>query len=173
LTLNELLPHLLVCRTILVTGPQRSGTTIGARVIAQERRFTYVDEEEIRVGDVALARQVLSREGVVLQAPGLCHLAHTLGVPVVVMRRRIEDIELSQQRIGWTCEHEELAKYGHFDQTRRGIAALKYHVWDSLQRHQCVSFDLDYISLAKHPLWVEAENRKTFAPRQWISNVRN
>jgi hypothetical protein len=167
-TLTELLPALREQSSILVTGPQRSGTTIGGRILAAELGRTYVDEEDINIAMADAAAAVLSRGNIVLQAPGLCHLAHNFDCAVVLMRRRVDDIVRSQQRIGWGGhEHGELVKYGV---DTGPIAAVKYRAWDDWQKSLCKApFELDYESLCAHGMWMPAEQRVNFGMRQWTA----
>ena len=164
--LTGLLKALRLHSSILVTGPQRSGTTIGARVLAVELGRTYVDEDEVAVHDVARAEKVLALGSVVLQAPGLCHVAHTFECAVVLMRRSVDAIIRSQQRIGWGAnEGGELTKYGA---ASGPVAQVKYGAWDVWQKDQCTApFELKYEALCGHALWVAPEQRAGFAARQW------
>lgn len=168
--LGEILPELRKHSAILVSGPQRSGTTLGAHIIAAELGYQYVDEAQILVEDIQKARLFLGGAGIVLQAPGLCHVAHEFGCPVVIMRRNCSAIRASQERINWRYEAYELSKYGLSDSVE-SIAEVKYREWDTRQKSQCVCFDLDYDCLMDHPLWVEQERRKNFGPRQWQADA--
>ena len=162
---NELRRH--VPRSILVTGPQRAGTTIGGHIVAQELGYQYVDEWSIDVHSVEKAREFLLQDKVVVQAPALCSVADRLGCLVVIMRRDLSEIRASEERISWRSnEAGELAKYG-LTAEHGQIADLKYRLFDALQKPYCVSFDLDYHTLAGHPLWVESQERVKFGPRQW------
>lgn len=165
-TLTQILPMLSQYPSLLVTGPQRSGTTIAAHVLAQELGKEYVDEQEIGVAMTGPAHAVLARGNVVLQAPALCHLAHTFDCAVVLMRRPVEDIIRSQGRIGWNGhEAGELRKYGV---TAGPISVVKYRAWDDWQKVLCQApFELDYESLSMHPLWVPPSERSAFGMRQW------
>lgn len=177
MTLNEVLDALRTlrvgARAVVVTGPQRSGTTIAVRILAAEFGYRYVDEEEFGIHDTERAKLLLARGNCVLQAPGLCHTAHTLGVPVVMMRRIVEDIRESEDRIGWREkygganlrieQHKYALRFGIYGDN---IALIKYYCWDNLQKQYCTSFDLDYESLRGHPLWKEKEERQEFTARQ-------
>jgi hypothetical protein len=89
---------------IVVTGPQRSGTTIAARMIANDTGHRYVDEVDFGVYDVEAWRRTLEDECVVVQCP---HMLKTIldapppDVYVVLMRRDINEIHASEERIGW------------------------------------------------------------------------
>ena len=167
MTLIELLPILREKQysSLLVTGPQRSGTTVTAHILADELQYRYVDEAEIFIESKQAAAHFLTQPKVVLQAPGLCHVAQQFGCPVIMMRRAVEDILNSQRRIAWEFEDHELSKYPG----RKGpICEIKYQCWDDEQKHFCVSYDLDYESLSEHRLWVPPKERLHFASRQWF-----
>jgi hypothetical protein len=173
MTLTELVPPLRTYRAVLVTGPQRSGTAIGAKVLAQELMYREIPEEKIQVHDVYRAAELMRPGAVVVHGPGLCHVAHLFpsDIAIVVMRRNLADIHASEQRIGWRTAYDgknleaERRKYLFmFGRNDEDIAALKYEIWDKLQKKECSGFDLDYSSLEQHPLWVT--QRETFAPRQ-------
>ena len=55
---------------ILVTGPQRSGTTITANIIAKELGYKYYDERDVGVRSATALFKVLSKdERLVVQGP--------------------------------------------------------------------------------------------------------
>lgn len=153
---------------IIVTGPQRSGTTIAAKMIARDTGYEYVDEDELRRDDLATLRLLL-RVGrrFVVHCPALCRFVHEVAddeTAVVLMRRPIEEIVASQRRICWRGGRAELRRYGL---SAGVIAAVKYRFWDEQQRGRIAhAYEIDYASLAAHPLWVPARHRRHFAPRQ-------
>lgn len=171
--LNELLPELKRQSAIVVTGPQRSGTTIAAHILAQELGYTYVDENDFGIYDPARATQFLRNGRVVLQSPGLMYCAHQLPACIVVMRRPLAEIAASEKRVGWRESYGgagyqmETALYNrNYGFSGQDIAWTKYLCWDMFQKARCDNwFDLDYQSLRDHPLWVE--QRKDFTARQW------
>lgn len=158
--------HLSVFRSILVTGPQRSGTTICAKMIAADTGLTFIPEEKVGISSEKKLREKLAAGGCVVQCPSLCCLAHDLAdeaTAVVLMRRPVEDIVRSQERIGWSHEQLELERYGL---TEGVIAEVKYNHWDAGKHQAPHSFEVDYNSLSAHPLWVPADRRANFKPRQ-------
>ena len=82
--------NLAVHNKIVVTGPQRSGTRIGAQMIAADTGHQFVDEAEFLIKDSDLFREFLQRDGVVVQAP---HMLKDVvddpppGILIVLMRR--------------------------------------------------------------------------------------
>lgn len=158
---------------IVVTGPQRSGTRICAKMIAQDTGKIYVDESEIAVDSLHRTIQVLFNRGIVLQAPGMCHAVHSFGnndgLLIVLMRRNIADIIKSQERINWTYEAAELLKYGG----KSGpIAKLKYEFWEQQKPFINNWLEVDYTSLAIHPLWVPKEKREGFGDTQTCLSMK-
>ena len=164
--------HLSRYGRVVVTGPQRSGTTICARMIAQDTGLEYIDEQRFQATEVDRWRAVMRLEsGFVMQAPGMCRYVHEFGdnddVAIVLVRRDIEDIEKSQQRVGWNWEAFELERYGKGPQSGP-IAQVKYDYWDRHQRGEIANaFEVDYEDLSSHPLWLPKELRADFHSRQW------
>jgi hypothetical protein len=157
--------ELAVHNKIVVTGPQRSGTRIGAQMIAHDTGHRFVDEAEFLIKDSDLFREFLQNDGVVLQAP---HMLKDVvddpppGIFIVLMRRHLDQIHASAARIGWTENFggntTELKKFGL---TEGDSAAVKYAYWDS--HDKSVPFlEVPYESLQAHPLYVADEQRKTF-----------
>ena len=153
---------------IIVTGPQRSGTTIAARMIANDLGLRFFIEERVPTRQVH-AGLVQHQTGWVAQVPHLCRWVHDYGdrddVAIVMVRRPIDEILASQARIGWApYERDELARYGLQDGV---ISEVKYDFWEQEQkpiiRH---GFEIDYHDLKEHPLWVPKRSRGKFAPRQ-------
>lgn len=173
--LDELLPLLKGFDAVLVTGPQRSGTTIAARIIAKALGYRYADEAECDIHDPYKADALLVKGQVVLQAPGLSCYAQGFTCAVVFMYREIDAIRRSEDRIGWREAYgganfkAEQTKYDRiYHVTGDNIALVKYYVWEAIQRGLCEHpFELDYESLKDSPLWVEKEERTTFTDRQW------
>lgn len=160
-------------KKIVVTGPQRSGTTLIARAIAYDLSREYVDEQAFIATDYLRWRQEMDKQrSFVMQAPGMCRYVHEYGdddtVAVVLCRRNVEDIVASQERIGWKHEAYELSLYGLTPQDGRRIADVKYEFWEQHQQAKIFnSFVVEYEDLEEHPLWIPKAKRANFGPRQW------
>lgn len=152
-------------RKILVTGPHRSGTTICARMIAQDTGHDLVIEDEFGFSKPRQLYAFLRAEygPQVLQAPFICHEIHDLeylyGIDlddclIVMMRRELADIIESEQRAPVNFVHVgngQRRLYNAVDQ--RHQAEIKYEVWE-LQRERIPHWlEVEYESLAEHPLW--------------------
>lgn len=169
--------HLARFRTIFVTGPQRSGTTIAGRMIAADLGREYFDERDFGAHDLHNLLR-LSSENAVIQGPALsayCHLlpAH---VAVVFMQRDLAEIVASQDRTRlpsgrtWT-EEEETVELRKYFRAIGPIAAVKYDVWERYQKPMMQQlgkpyFELAYAALAAHSLWVPKEQRQGWLPKQ-------
>jgi hypothetical protein len=157
--------YLAAHKRIVVTGPQRSGTRIGAQMIAADTGHRFVDEAEFLIKDVDLFREFLQQEDVVVQAP---HMLRDVvddpppGIFIVLMRRDLEDIHASARRIGWTENFggntTELKKFGL---TEGDSAAVKYDYWNTHEK-SAPHMELEYESLRAHPMYVPEEQRKSF-----------
>ncbi len=161
--------HLAVHSRIVVTGPQRSGTRIAARMIAADTGHEFVDEFAFSIKDDVEFRGILERDQVVVQAPNM--LKDVVddpppGIFIVLMRRDLEQIHASARRIRWAEDlggnTTELRKFGL---TEGDSAAVKYAFWDA-QEKSVPFLELDYESLQTHALYVPAEQRKSFGPLQ-------
>lgn len=161
--------HLGTFGKVIVTGPQRSGTTVAAVMVAADLGYYFYPEEQIRVWELRRVKRLLGRTtDFVLQAPAICRYVHRYSAPdvaVVLVRRDVGDIAASERRVEWMGQKRELRQYG----VKEGIIAqVKYDFWDNGQRARIENaFEVEYESLAAHPLWVPKEERAGFGPRQY------
>jgi hypothetical protein len=172
MTLTDLVEAIRAFDVVVVTGPQRSGTTIATKVLAEALGIEAILEETFREDDLILFGAVITRHRpCVVQAPALSGAVHLLKAQyacVVFVKRSLDDVITSQERIDWTRTHEfwEKSKY-HHGADPRPIALLKADMWEQ-QRHLLGrrAFDLEYESLTSSRLWVPKELRTQFGPRQ-------
>ena len=179
-------------RRILVSGPQRSGTRICAKMIAHDTGLSYIDETEFpelflgksiddrdqnwqEIGQqVAEAVQkVIDTREFVLHCPPFMPWIHLVrGALVVIMWRSIEEIVRSIKRIDWKKRRQEL-EYNKMGYTRFGrskltktnlpIAEIKYRYWTEYQKDNVEEFlGVEYNILCQHPLWVPQQERGRF-----------
>jgi hypothetical protein len=167
--------HLKQHDQIVIVGPQRAGTTIATKMIANDLGYETFLEEQILYDYNYLQGLIIGnrRKNVkgVYQAPNFTAYSHLLaGEPaIIIMVRKTEDIIASQMRINWggpggTNEKNELARYFRDS----GIASkVKYEVWKKFQKAQIkYPYELEYESLKTHPMWVDKKDRTNFGPRQ-------
>ena len=164
--------HLAQYNLILVTGPQRSGTTIAARMIAADTKHDYIDERDFEATGRAVWLDICARaHNAVIQCPGMARYVHEVGarpdVCVVYMLRDVGEIVASQKRIDWSHEPYEMSQYDS-DWHRATIAETKAAYWMGHQRKLCAHpLEVAYGTMSAHPLWVPAKKRRTFRDRQW------
>jgi hypothetical protein len=166
-----LFEHLARHRRIAVTGPQRSGTTIAAKMIAMDTGFRYVDERDYAGYNEQRWRRFLAQDGVVVQCPTM--LKDLVDDPppdvyVVLMRRPLSEIRASADRINWESRLKgnttELQKFG----LSEGDSALvKYRYW-ATQPKRFPFLELPFDLLTDHPLYIEKALRVKFQPKQTV-----
>ncbi|MBU2249549.1 MAG: hypothetical protein KKH70_20335 [Gammaproteobacteria bacterium] len=143
---------------IVVSGPQRSGTRIAAKIIAADTGKTYVDEKYIDFHNLKMLEYFLIHGNNVVQCPALCHLLHyimTKNTLIIIVRRPIEEIIKSERR-SWNEQAEkiELLKYGC---TGGIISEIKYYFWDFIQKDILDERgrEIHYHTLEQHPLFIK------------------
>jgi len=148
---------------IVVSGPQRSGTRIAAKIIAHDLDKAYVDEADLNFHDFRLLDWHLNKGNVVIQCPGLCHMLHYItrkDTLVVVVYRNIEDIMLSEAK-KWDKQSMrlELVKYGCCSGV---ISTIKYNFWETYQRPilENRARNINYNQLENHSMFIN--NREKF-----------
>lgn len=163
---------------ILVTGPQRSGTTIAARMIAHDTGYLFVPEERFGTDKRRAFEGMLKSDHFSVQCPTMCRWIHEYAddeTLVVMMIRDTDNIRASEERISWGVgAYPELMRYGmsirqarSFRLRGREIAPIKYAYWRDRQRSSIPHWlELEYESLSEHPLWVPKEERACFRARQ-------
>jgi hypothetical protein len=158
---------------VYVSGPQRSGTTIVAKMLAQDLGFSEVQELPNLESANSLAAYTVA------QCPQLTSCLHEIKAPesaVVFMCRSLQDIIASGNRIGWNGGHElhELAKYKEkFPQyfvEGYHVSAMVQNVWLTYQMNvmQIPFFNLSYGNIKDHPLYISKADRKHFESKQTI-----
>lgn len=152
-------------KRILVTGPQRSGTRICAKMIAEDTGYEYLDDRTVI--HISELREAVKQDGVVVQCPGMARWIHWFGdddTLIVWMKRPLKEILASEKRVNWGHNLNELATYG----VEGGISSeVKNKFWVETQRGKIKHFvEQDYKKLAKHRLWVDKKRRSRFTGSQ-------
>jgi hypothetical protein len=153
---------------IFVTGPQRSGTRICAKMISHDTGYEFIDETRISMDSVyGFSSFLESKRKYVIQCPTLCRYIHFLASKedaVVLMRRNCKDIVQSQKRIEWSKEWLELMRY---DRSRGIISEIKYDFWEKNQKKKIQNnYEIEYDSLRTHPFWIDKKERGNFSAMQ-------
>ena len=156
-------------KRILVTGPQRSGTKIAARMIAADTGYKYIDENVFSFNEDKFAKIILA-EFIVVQCPTMSSTIEYYAEDdtlIVFMFRDLDDIADSEDRMGWTVgDYQELYKFGMtvnqarmFRRDGGRTAPLKYKLWAGQKTVIKHYLELEYESLSDHPLWIPKEKR--------------
>lgn len=166
----DLLSNLIIALknypTVLVTGPQRSGTTITTIILAKELGYEYIDEGEHGAYDVFSAFKIYdTKTKFVMHGPGLSAYAQIFPGAIVFVKRSTKEIIQSEKRISWDLSVTEKRRY-FSDCPETHIADLKWEMWKKFQQLDKRFFDLNYNDLETHELWVDKEKRKDFGGRQ-------
>lgn len=150
---------------ILVTGPQRAGTRICAKMIAHDLPgHIYVDEVGIYTDSVYRAAIMLKdHERCVIHCPALSYIAHKLCDCVVMVWRDVGEIEASMKRIGWDESWGWLERLHYGEYEGCSLPEAKYGYWQDSQRTLVkFPYDVEYNSLSGHRLWIPASERAGF-----------
>ena len=165
---------------ILVTGPQRSGTTIIARMLSADLGYRYVDETNAAFDNSwgKLLRGLRYYRHSVIQCPAqawrIQALPRSSKTLVVWVNRPREEIIASQDRIGWSVEfeHEELYHYIHRwgASPDQRVVDVKNDVWENGQKGllRVPFIEMDYHSdyVQQHSQYLPPPARKQFASKQ-------
>jgi len=161
-----------IYNVVLVTGPQRSGTTICARMIEHDTGLQDMGEQEFSAtNEEQWGESVAGAAKAVMQCPGMARFIHEFGarhdLAVVFMIRSLTEVIASQRRINWAYEQFELKRYPAIYRNMP-VAAAKLMYWMSFQKRRIANaYEVDYATLEKHPLWIPPGQRLDFHARQW------
>jgi len=154
---------------IIVSGMQRSGTTIASRMIQYDLEIPYC----YWVGNnlEVITDYYQGGQGV-YHAPGLSHLLHGFkdtahaNFAVIWMKRDIEEIVESAYKAKWDPT-ADIGNYPFFmngipdgtelDYTTmvRLLAQAKINFWETQKPLTETYFEVEYESLKDHPLWLD------------------
>ena len=163
---SDLFSHFSEYENIVVIGPQRSGTTIAAKMIANDTGKRFVDEVEVSPIKKDIDKLFHNNTNFVLQGAVLFPNCHKTfydkeNTAIVVMKRDITDITTSQNKI-WNRGGEEERERSYYpgSDPNLPISQIKYDFWYKHQKHLLSNtFEIEYESLSTHPLWVPKEKR--------------
>lgn len=157
---------------LFITGPQRSGTTFVSNCLSRSFRLPLIDESEFDAHFYGRFRFMAKKQdNWVVHGPALFHRIFDViddfpDVTFVVVRRSIQEILESQQRISWgdllERSHMNIAEYD-----TRPISEIKYEAWDRWKKDLPSWVEYRYEDFEVHPLWVDKEQRKNFHSKQW------
>jgi len=165
---TDILKEVQNYKKIIVTGPQRSGTTFAAYALAKDLQLKFFKETTFGNENIIKFRHIIYTENeFVIQCPGMVHhlpeLISYKDLKIIVLDRNINDIIKSQIKIGWEWEYAEKIKFLPFKDKinlNRPIADIKYEfIKQCEEEHENEVLHLDYESMKNHSLWIKPENR--------------
>ena len=189
-------------KRIIVTGPNRTGTTYFSNLLAEELDYEHIDEDRYRY-DEGVFEWYFKKTNIVVQGPGMSYKAHSLcdeydDVCIVFMMRSIDDIKKSSQRIRdqnrtfserWERFERVFMRYisdriiGNSvndyipsqEQFDSGSSAkFRYQVWENIQKPLCKNYlEVHYDELKSHDTFIDKGGRKGFGPKQTKTEKEN
>ena len=182
----ELIEYLSKFDKVIVSGPQRTGTTLFAYILADYLEYDLIQEEDFGVHDAEQFLKFVKMPGkMVIQCPAVSasiDLANDLQVVYIFMMRNLEDILASQIRVNWNRElnidgtfilreeHEKtkyLQRLSSLNQSgelsslldfSKPIAQIKYAFWNLYQKKKVDNY-----------IEFKFEEVKYYFPEYWLS----
>ena len=161
---------------IIVTGCQRSGTTITTHILAQELGCTVIDEFHFRPDSNGLLKLNDMIDNGITNFIVLCHDAVYMPIQIfhrcpdlhwVGVTRKRDDIIKSMERVHW-CQDDFINWkefiHDHVNHMRQLWGVTKSILPDSAWT------ELKYESLKEHPLFIPKNQRENFTVKQWKLN---
>lgn len=168
---EDVLEALSKYNKIIITGCQRSGTTICSQMLAKDLGVTWVDETDVKNHWPEVLRLVEGQYRFVMQLPANSWRVDLLpeepDCAVVWIHRPKEQVESSMDRIHWwgheTSERKGYVKRWGYEEEQRNIYDVKHGAWEDHQKPNMpvdfyeMQYHSDYIS--KHPMFTLKQNR--------------
>ncbi len=151
-------------RRIIVTGPQRSGTTFASKALAKSLDYVFVDE----------SRNPNQEDHYVWQFASKVHSLHKRDDYdlVIWMNRDKKDVELSEKRIQWSFFEFHRDQYRHVfgdeAMTFDNNYDMKHYFWNKVQKKDIKSkvIEFDYERLSDAPGFLSKNKRVNFSSKQ-------
>lgn len=139
---------------IIVVGPHRSGTTILAKMIANDTGKKFYDESVIQNKYVDRIPALKRKDGFVLQAPWALPWAPVLSdrKTLIVLAKR-DETEIMRSR------HKAVNNKGKGVSKPPFTPEQAYSLWNRIKYFTDEYLEIEYSSLKDHPLWIDYEER--------------
>ena len=145
---------------IIITGPQRSGTTIATHILADDLNRQAIDEIDFIPGK--------DYTNCIIQSPNAMDayvmLLHMYpGLQFILIRRSKQDIIASMKRIQWCKDDVQ-----DWEQFLEQYVDSRLRIWEQVKQDFPDSCsELPYEALAGHSLFVSKDKRSAFTTQQW------
>ena len=163
---------------IIVTGPQRSGTTYCAYILAKDLDYPHFDEKIFSSGNYNKFKNYISKNNYVLQTAVFTYCLQDINLEstlIIWMDRDNKDIAESEKRIKWRGLKGTKSRYSKYYPHYRDLinsfkenAPLKKHIFDKIQipEMQVDWIKVPYDILNQTSEFKTKEERKKFTSKQ-------
>ncbi len=162
-------------RCIFVSGMQRSGTTICARMIQWDLKISTCYWAGVKTDRIERyfnnPNYLFTKYNpLLLHSPGPSHCIHEYtaeDVAIIWMKREVEDVMASAKKVPWNPTRRAFSAYGiktgsvlGIENKVKALYHAKQNYWEKTQKFQIKNwYEVEYESLAEHPLWLGKEDR--------------
>ena len=164
---------------IIVTGCQRSGTTIAAHILGQEKKWVVWEDQDWlpTPKDIYILQTMIdtNRTKLIIQSPVALYnfpfIFHKLPqIHFVGVKRKTEDIIASMKRVKW-CQDE----FDHYIDYYYDHIRFMNNQWGLLKQilPQSSWTEVKYNELKEFKQFIPKEQRKNFTVKQWQLNKPN
>ena len=163
---------------IIVTGPQRSGTTYCAYILAKDLGYPHYDEKSFDTGNSNKFKYHTNKNNYVLQTAVFTYCLHDIKTPstlIIWMDRNSKDILESEKRIKWRGLKGSKKHYIKYYPEHKDLinsftenAPLKKYIFDKIQipKMQVDWIKVPYDILSQTSEFKTKEERKKFSPKR-------
>lgn len=163
---------------VIVTGPQRSGTTYCAYILAKDLDYPHYDESVFNSGNYNKFKQYISKNNYVLQTAVFTYCLQDIKLSstlIIWMDRKNEDIAESERRIKWNGFEGTKRRYSKYYPSYEDLinsfeenAPLKKHIFDKIQIPEMKVdwIKVPYDILSQTSEFKTKEERKKFTSKQ-------
>ena len=163
---------------IIVTGPQRSGTTYCAYILAKDLGYTRYDEMSFGTGNYNEFKDLISKNNYVLQTTVFSYCLQDINTPstlIIWMDRNNRDILESEKKINWPGFKDTKKHYMEYYPFHKDLinkfqenAPLKKFIFDNIQIHEMQAewLKVPYSILSQTSEFKTKEERKNFLSKQ-------
>jgi len=167
-------------RKVLVTGPQRSGTTFASKALSTALGYRWIDEKAYQVhNEIEFSNLIQDSNKYVIHCPAMSHLLplnfyHTI---TIWMDRNILEVIKSEDRINWHLNE-------FWNEKNKAIRRFPFHtslisdfpnnklmkdwIWNNLQKPHTQNYiELNYKHLRKVDGFIKSKiEKKLWKPKQ-------
>ena len=158
-TAKEVIDTLSKYDKVIVSGCQRSGTTICSQMLSMDLGCTWIDETDVANDWREVSRLLLGDGTFVLQAPALSSKMDLIPedpkCAIVWMKRPKQEVVRSMARIKWNVHERQekssyIARWGYHD--GQHIWDVKKDAWETKQKP---ALSVDWYEIRYHSEYVE------------------